>query len=231
MLKFRKSDHSYWYDGKRMTGVTTVIGVIGKDLANWAANCAVDCMLAGGTEKEARVAHLKIRDDAASAGTDCHKEAETIINFAIKHNDGYLHEEDLKHESPQIQMFVKWALRRKVQFITTEQKVYSVKNFYAGTFDMVFKMNGKVYIGDIKTRKYYWNLKTGIFWTDFLQMGGYAVALKEMKPEVQLDGLALIRLGKDGTFEIGIKKDIKKWMDGFLLALGLYRIKGEFEKK
>ena len=88
-FEFQEGTHSYFFNGKRMTGVTTVLGVISKGdaLINWAANMAVDYIdnefkdereLLYDTPRwreiaeEARKAHTRKKDKAAQAGTDVH---------------------------------------------------------------------------------------------------------------------------------------------------------------
>ena len=39
---FDEARHLYKLDGKPLTGVTTILGVLAKPLTQWAANCAVD---------------------------------------------------------------------------------------------------------------------------------------------------------------------------------------------
>ena len=84
---FEPSTHTYTFDGKRMTGVTTILGVIAKPaLISWASNQAVDYIVGKSRAtkdvfavsvtkqelEEARTAFAKKRDKAAESGTDIH---------------------------------------------------------------------------------------------------------------------------------------------------------------
>ena len=79
---FEPSTHTYTWNGKRMTGVTTILGVIAKPaLIAWASNQAVDYIehhsisdeetgifIKSADLEEARTAYAKKRDKAGEAG-------------------------------------------------------------------------------------------------------------------------------------------------------------------
>ena len=134
MFTFNKEKHYYELDGKRLYGITNVLGVISKPaLIQWSANEAVKYIkenssgyemfegeqtkfLSGVTDElleKARFAHRVKKEDAADKGHDIHSEIETLVLEAIKSNQGYLQGTS---ENPQIQHFIDWAVNNKIKF-------------------------------------------------------------------------------------------------------------------
>lgn len=227
---FRESDHMYFFDGKPMTGVTTVLNVLAKPaLIQWAANEAIKYVFENGVEKdtdfiliskeslgEARTAHAKKRDKAAEQGTDIHSILEGIIKEAIEKHEGFLVAQTISDNS-QVQKFLDWGLENKVKFLESERKLYSSQHFFAGTVDFTCEIEGRRYVGDIKTTSGIYDL------TPFLQAGAYRLMLTEMG-EPEFLGTIIVRLGKDGSFEVKERIHSEN-RDGetFLHALVLYR--------
>lgn len=52
--------------------------------------------------------------------------------------------------------FIDWITENHVEFISSEVVVYSHKYKYAGTLDIICRINGKLYVLDIKTSKDHW---------------------------------------------------------------------------
>jgi len=229
---FDEKKHLYYMDGKPMTGVTTILAVIAKPaLISWAANQAVDFIighiseLITGTKekqdellKEARSAHRKKKEKAGVAGTDVHAECEKYIKLMIQDQDGNALEMN-GQEDGQVKNFIGWAVKNKVRFLASEERLYSEKLWIAGTLDMVFEMGGKKYIGDIKT-------SSAVYSEHFFQMSAYRMMWEEMGKEI-LEGSVVIRLGKDGTFneetDVVCRMDDMVERKAFLGALDIYR--------
>ena len=240
MFEYQEKGHKYFLDGKPMTGVTTILGVIAKPaLIQWAANMAVDYIAEHigdvltfpidkeKTEKflkEARTAHAKKKTDAGKKGTDVHKEIENIITWALTGNGvipkEYVISTNYEIEDVakgQIQKFLDWAVGNKVKFLASEKKVYSEKLWYAGTLDFLCEIDGKKYIGDLKT-------SSGIYGREyFFQCAAYRQAAEEMG-ETDFHGSIIVRCGKDGSFETKDSFDYETDVKGFNAALQLYRI-------
>lgn len=240
---FDEKKHRYELDGKPLTGVTTILGVITKpSLIQWAADETAKHLgwvnpkyetpdvekLVLPTDKqayfdllcEARVQHCKRKEKAGDIGTEAHKHIENIVIEAIK-SDGYVNEllvfkTDNKQIEVMVNHFIKWAIDNKVKFIESEKRLYSVKHWYAGTCDLVFEMDGKRYIGDIKT-------SSAIYNEHFFQMAGYEIALEEMGYE-KVDGYLVINLKKDGKFDLKVAENTEINKQAFLHALGLYQV-------
>ena len=80
-FEFNKNTHTYTLDGKRLTGVTTILGIISKPaLISWSSRMACEYVrenLKDIAELEpilelAEKAHTRKKDKAAQAGTDVH---------------------------------------------------------------------------------------------------------------------------------------------------------------
>ena len=245
-FEFQEVGHKYTLNGKPLTGCTTILGVIAKPaLIQWSANMAVayiegkkneinEMFKDGGDEamdnwekllKEAKTAHRRKKEDAGQKGTDVHEIIENLIKQAMQLNEGYL---DLfKHDNKQVQNFIDWAVNNKVQFLESEKKMYSKVNWVAGTVDFTCIMDGKKYVGDIKT-------SSGIYSREpFAQCACYRMMLEEMG-EKDFEGSIIINIKKTGVFDE--EKDVhfspyyEDDLKLFLSALSIYRIINNFKK-
>ena len=224
----RWNKHVYLWNGKRMTGVTTVLGIIAKPaLIQWAADMACEYVDQarqsekftiddlGEILKEARVAHAQKRDNAGDRGTDVHALVENYIKASIQNNGEALVESD--GEDKMLNAFRKWAVDNQVRFLESEKKIYSSEWFVAGTADFTCIINGKRYVGDLKTMKKMWDR------TPHFQTAAYMKMLVEMGEE-KYDGTVIVNINKDTNelteyYSYDFEADIKS----FEAALTLYR--------
>ena len=238
MFTFNKEQHYYELDGKRLYGVTTVLGVIAKPaLIPWAVKMAIDYikenssgfqMFEGQQTKfynginddlldKAKAAHRKKKEDAGAKGTDAHEIIEGLIKESIAINNGNL--VSGLHDNQQVKNFIDWAVKNQVKFLASEKQLYSESAWVAGTTDMVFEMNGKKYVGDVKT-------SSAIYPEHFYQMAAYRMMLEEMG-ETGFDGSVVIRIGKDGKFneekDVQYRFDYKTDLNAFLGALAIFK--------
>lgn len=228
---FEPKEHLYKLDGKPMTGVTTILSVIAKpSLIQWSANEAVKYIQENFSKaftypldqskfdelfKEAKVAHRKKKEAAGEAGTDVHALIEIIIKNAIKNHDGYIYALEVEH--PQVKQFVQWAITNKVKFLASEKRLYSLSWWVAGTADIVCEIEGKRYIGDIKT-------SSGIYTEHYFQTSAYAKMAEEMgASKKKFDGVVIINCRKDGGFDYAYNYDLQGNQKAFEGALALYR--------
>lgn len=213
MNSFNKEKHEYLIDGKRATGVTTIISVLAKpNLIQWAANEAVKYMeqsiVSHITEdghliyedieefrvhlEEARTAHTKKKEAAGTHGTDAHALVEEWIKWKM----------NPKGEAFQypiiIEPFVKWAEENVDHFLFSERQMFNKELFIAGTADFGCVMkDGKKLIGDFKT-------SSGLYGIDyFLQCAGYKI-LAEAEGDAPYDGCVIVRLGKKGPQDFDV---------------------------
>ena len=225
-FEFDERSHRYFLDEKPVTGVTTILGVIAKPfLIPWASKMAVEHIKENSESGEfigmgecyvvhkniledARKAHAQKRDKAGDIGTLAHK---WIENHVRGQNNPIT--DDIK---PMIDNFLKWEEENKPKYLESELRVYSEKNWYAGTLDLMMEIDGEVWLGDIKTG-------SGIYPEHFLQCAAYQLALQEMGKYPNIKGHLIINLRKDGKMETKRSISFEKDMEVFLAALTIYR--------
>lgn len=247
-FEFNPNTHRYYLDGTAMTGVTTILGVIAKpQLIKWSADMAVDYLLDNSmptdlvfkkddgveillekdnrvvslkTLEEARKAWSKKRDDSADLGKEIHSDIEQYIKAKIAG-------ESYTTDKPQVQHFINWADKHNVQFIASEEQVYSVKLFVAGTYDFSCIIDGRKYLCDLKTGN-------ALYPEYFYQCASYRMMAEEMG-QTDFKGSILVRIGRDGKFnedeDVIISESYEDEKEAFLSAHTLYRITQKYETK
>ena len=226
MYKFDSEHHLHTLDGKPLHGVTTVLSVISKpQLIPWAAGMAVDYIQSefpkiaykqhedgfDGTFslicKEARVAHRKKKEAGGDWGKSVHEAIEAWIKEG---KEPTLQDTQLLA----FNNFRQWFTQNNVQVIESEKHLHSEELWLGGICDLIFSMNGKKYIGDIKT-------SSAIYPENFLQMAAYALMAEEQG--ITVDGYMVINLKKNGEIETKLIEDMETYKQGFKYALGLYK--------
>jgi hypothetical protein len=233
-LVFDSFRHSYHVNdslnGKfqeKVPSVTTALSILNKPaLVNWAANMAADSIkesLKPGVPYDeleiqaiieaGRKAHYQRKTDAGLTGTFVHKWVEDYIKG---NNPGMPINQNLKDA---INRFLEWKEKHQVEFLLSEQQIYSRKYNYTGTLDFICKVDDKMYIGDLKT-------STGIYPEYLVQTAAYRQARVEEFPDEVYAGQLIVRIGKeDGAFEFAKVTDemwYKKMFVGFIGALKTY---------
>lgn len=231
-FSFNPQTHTYKLGGVKMTGVTTVLGIIAKPmLVPWAANMAVDYIKEHSvveksgrknlyivtTEvlEEARKSHQRKKEARGAEGHDTHKIIEEIIKQAIEFSDGYI-QRPLFETAPQVSKFIDWAITEKAQFTVSEQVMYHPEWFVGGTADFVVRIKGHLYVGDIKTQKKIWDR------VPFFQMAAYRKMLEHMGNK-NFHGSIIVHLPVEGELEAHYSLDYESDLIGFTAALTLYR--------
>lgn len=162
--KETKTGHSYWYEGKRLVGVTTVLDLLAKPaLIGWAAKQAtlhvrtgwepgkmyqqdeIDFVLG-----EARTKYNAVRDEAKDAGTIAHEWVQ-----------GYWYGVDQERPTNEraaqaVDEFLKWRLAHDVQILEVEFCVCDPVLGIAGTLDKLAIVDNEPFVRQI-------DLKTGKF--------------------------------------------------------------------
>ncbi len=223
-----KDKHDYYFDGKPMTGCTSVLSIVAKPaLIQWAANMAVGYIkenfnpvihiLPDKLDElliEAKTAHRKKKEGAADIGTTVHKMIENWIKT------GQIDIPEDLIVAKMVLNFINWATKNKVKFLENEKQVYSKELFVAGTADFVCEIDGKKFIGDIKTGGVYDRVP---FW----QTAGYRKMLEEMN-EKDYQGSVIVNIKKDGKFneekDVIWSFDYSTDLKAFLACLDIYRI-------
>lgn len=176
-LVFYPKSHRYKLDGQWVPGVTTLIGKglpkpaipywAAKTVAEWVADnpdLTDDLKRMGG--RGPAVAFLKElpwqkRDEAAIRGTDVHALAERIV-----HGEPVDVPERL---AGHVSGYVDWLDSTGLEPLLTERPVASRKWRYAGTFDLIGKLDGRLWLLDVKT-------SSGVYGSTALQLTAYGNA-------------------------------------------------------
>lgn len=231
---FDKEKHIHTLDGKPLTGVTTVLGVIAKPaLIQWSANMAVDHILANvvvaGSDttiiktesiEEARSAHRIKKEKAGGWGTEVHSWIEQWIMSSILGKE--LPDPLYERQGQACRHFINWATDNKVKFLESEKNVYSEKMFLGGICDIVCEIDGEIWLVDIKTG--------GVYAEAFWQMSAYQLCLEEMALYQGIKGHIVLGLLKTGEFIEKRSISNEDNRKAFLACLDIYRIKQKVEK-
>lgn len=211
-------------EGEALTkpkGVTTILGkVLAKDLVSWAVGCAVDYLeeklpvITKADLKEAALAYTVKRDSGANTGSEAH----TLVERFLKGKPLSAKDAAPSREAENAyNAFVKWFQATKPEVINVEEVIYSKEFGYAGTYDCMLRIEGKVYLCDLKTTNASKRAPQGVYAENFLQLGAYALAHEEqMMYERQngtsklepVQGLMVISCKKDGKLDIVTETDL-----------------------
>lgn len=233
-ITFDTMRHQYSVDGKVIPGSTSVLSILNKPaLLYWSANMAsdywkdnvkpgiaLDEMQIDSIYNRAKRAHTQKKTDSATLGSYVHKFVEDYIKG---HNPELPFNDDMRGAC---ERFLSWVKEHNVQFLLSEQLVFSKSNLYAGTADFICKIDGKMYLGDLKT-------SSGIWDEYWMQTSSYLWARTEEFNTEEYAGVIIVRVGKtEGDFETAIKtkEEIKPYYDVFLNCLATYRSLKVIEK-
>jgi hypothetical protein len=216
--------------------ITNVNGVLGKGegLLYWSGECAVRSLYRDGFPKDVdravelhRGAFRQARDKRADAGTRAHTIAEALTL------DTPLPESLSDQDEAYADAFLKFVADHDPEWLHVEATVAHPAHRYAGTADWFARIDGKVVVGDYKTRgkapdpakrKKYGLLYEG----NRMQLAAlaYAPALYveddggwkvEPSPFPVDEGWGVV-LFPDGSYDIEVldEDDLDRWFDGFL---------------
>lgn len=175
-----------------------------------------ECLIMENIVKEAKGAPNRSFTSAGVSGTEIHAKIESYIKDAIQNSKGYIF--PATDEAPQVQNFIDWAVKNKVEFLFSEEPLYSKEWMSCGTVDFICRINGKVLIGDIKTngnkRRYEWDARknaydfskpvSDIHITGLWQTGCYGKMATEPGARQLLsrfDGVVVVNIKKSGEFD------------------------------
>lgn len=210
--KQNKRGGFYWIQEKPYVSVTEVLKIIDKpQLRYWFGKQVYLSMVENPqlSEKEAMSAPYKKSDKAKSRGSSVHSIVEacktgTEVKFELAETE--------KELGGYRDAFLKWINELNVKVVENEKTVISEKYKYAGTLDLLVRINGnkELTLVDVKTGK-------DIYPESFIQTSAYKYALKEQGVEVK--ETATLLLNENGTYKYAIGGDEIK---GFLAAKYLY---------
>ena len=252
-VHFDEVNHAYWLveDGKkrRIAGVTTFLNIIDKPaLIPWAVGVTVEYIrehIADLSQSPAEL--LKLAKEEAARQRDVAKEIGSAIHAWI---ESYIKGEDFEMPDDEqvlkgVNSFIEWKDQQNVKLVESERLLYSKENEYMGTADLLLEIDGKKYLGDIKTGN-------AIYAETMLQTAAYAQAYQEETGET-LAGRYVIRISKESEKEyvarmmkktkgeggfpdykifeaVEIKTDLASDFAAFMSAKNLYRWKGPAER-
>jgi hypothetical protein len=196
-------------DGEKLPGVTTILGdTLGwskTGLMMWAAKEAAKAALAmldeGGSHDEiverARKAHLKIRDDAADAGTLAHAFCEIYLRTGVgpPEPDGFDEDDERTARArAAFNRFAAWWPTSGFTVVMLETPLVDADTGYGGTIDYLLRdASGRLLIADLKSGK-------GVYSEVSLQLGAYAALLALHGHRI--DGGLIIHSPVDGDFSV-----------------------------
>ena len=137
---------------------------------------------------------------AGKEGTQVHEAAEALVRGEeVTWMDDYGRAKYSQVVWEMILKFYEFWSTYKPELISTEDFVWSDEHKYAGTADLVVKLDGKVWLLDLKT-------SNSLHKSYDLQLASYAVALKESKG-IEIERTGIIWL-KDYTRSASKKKGV-----------------------
>lgn len=237
-----KKQHLHTLDGKPLFGTSTVTKVLNKPaLIQWAANMACDYIKTNGRDvdlddlqgwvvspemlEEARYAHKKKKENAATAGTDMHAELEKYVRACMEAGAIL----PTANGSPkEVQFFGKWAQEKVKRFLWSEGYCYSRSLWVGGISDVGAEMmDGSYAIIDFKSAR-------EAYEDYFIQCAGYKL-LAEDSGIVTADGELVLKLDKPisqfivipfGAYKVDAvpRYNVDELADGFKACLTLHRI-------
>jgi hypothetical protein len=245
--------HAYYRleeDGKktRLCGVTTFLNIIDKPaLIPWAVKTTVEYIRKNLDQlqndpsellKSAREEANRQRDLAAEIGSAIHD----WIEKHIKGENPEMPDDDKVLTG--VNAFLEWVEQNNVEFLEAEKIIYSMKYGYTGKLDITAKINGKLYLLDIKTGN-------NIYAETKMQTAAYLLAEMEETGK-DYAGRVILRISKEteddhkertkdkdkiqpykifeAIFLDEEESDLMKDFDGFIACMSLYRWKQNAEK-
>ena len=213
-------------DGKRIPGVTTVIGRFKESgaLIRWAYN--------RGKEGEEL---YESRDKAATAGTAAHELCEAHINGDVLVAGGEqtsrarevanVPDEMWPLVWSSFQAYLAWERQTKLEIIDTERSLVSELG-YGGTYDAIGEIDGKLCLLD-------WKTSNAVYGDHIYQLAAYKSLFEENNPDRKIDGgYHLLRFAKThGDFTHNFWPNLDEAIEGFMLMLRLYQIDKGIKKR
>ncbi len=192
--------------GKRVPGVTTILGNLG-----WNKN-----MLIAWSRREALAGNdpNKIRDKSADIGTCAHYLCECDAK-EIKPDLSEYSQANIDIAENCFLGYLEWKKVHKIEKITSEIPLVSEKGF-GGTIDMLYKSGDKLILGDIKTSK-------NIYLEHKIQLSAYYHLLLENN--YKIDEVYILHLSKNGDFAPYKIKELDNYWEAFAHCLGLHYLK------
>lgn len=176
-LGFNENSHIYTLKGNELPSVTTIMKPLSYEVY-------------GGIDQD-------IMTKAAAKGTAVHQSIENYLCYGIA---------DINSEyRSYFDAFLAFYHEYQPIPLATELRIYHGILMYAGTLDLLCKIDNKVVLIDYKTTAQLNPMLTRV------QLEAYAKALESH--EAKVDGKAILRLRKDGTYSLEWHElnDLEAW--------------------
>lgn len=253
-LTFNEKNHRYKLNDKPITGVTTINHngyPVGMPLINWMIKQGVMFALhkilvfyrwkfrkspktfikplvkqIEWITKKASQAHRRKSKEAADIGSIVHDYVyhyEHKMPFDMSRIDNHPDKDKINRC---LKSFLKWKSSNKDELIMAEEIVCSPTYWFAGKFDKLVRRNNMTILLDYKT-------SSGIYPEQFIQLGGYTKAIDEWL-NIIVDGIEIVRFGKDGSFETKLVTDlleIRNYREQFLRNVATAEFRKKYETK
>jgi hypothetical protein len=213
---YRDSSHRYWivdeWDGEKVAkkrtaySVTSILRILDKGdaITRWAVRITRE----GGDWEAAR-------DTAGTRGTSIHDALELLATEGTAPELWNFPADDRGY----ISALSGWWLETKPEVLQTEVIVAHPEEAFAGRFDLLCRIDGKVWLIDLKTSK-------RIYREAHLQVAAYAAAMEACGYDPP-DARGVLRVGEDGSWELE-----RSWASPahFMAILGAHRALKDAER-
>jgi len=202
-------------DGKRIPGVTTIIGSnLGWSkggLMHWAWEQGINGL-----------DYKETRDKAADTGTIAH----AMVEHEVKGEQfewpkmGYDmggNDEQIKQAQNAFTSFCEWKELVKFELLFSEHTLVSEKHQYGGQIDLAAVQSKRAII-DIKT-------SNSVYADHKIQIAAYGELWNEHYSDQIIEAYYILQLGKDGSFTYYYYPDLSKHFRAFLLLRELHDLK------
>lgn len=223
-----KAGRSYTWDNDVFASVTTILGVLNKPaLTGWASKMAAEFAvkehnviadLISRNQSKAAIDMIKAapwrnRDAAADVGTLVHQMIENIHTG----NEVTIPPEALQ----QVTHFLTWVDHFKPEILVSEGTIFNREYNYAGTLDLVAKIDGLNWLIDVKSGK-------GVYPEYAMQVAAYARGefighedgTEQVMPIIDKGAILHLRPGGYAFVPVHIGKEV---FDSFLYCRELFR--------
>jgi hypothetical protein len=165
--------------GKRVPGVTTILGILDKPgLLKWAFRMGQE-----GKDIE------KVRDEAAAVGTVAHARVEAYLR-GLEFDASGITLERMRQSGFAFDAFVEWWTREGYETAGSEMQLVSERWQVGGTLDILARKNDALTLVDIKT-------SNGLYREHRLQVAAYAAMYEETHLAECIEQIMLVRIPKE----------------------------------
>lgn len=133
-----------------------------------------------------RMSYSQTLETAANIGTIVHETAENILRTKYFEEPSYRYYE----LNNSIGSFIDWykEIEDKIEVVSMEVSLIDPNNLFRGTYDLLARINGKLYLTDFKTSNH-------IGYRYFLQLSAYRYLIRN-NLGIEIDGCLILQLSK-----------------------------------